>query len=50
MVNQEYAIVSTEDIDYGYTEDLASEAKLLTSIGMEHILTPIKIVTQSIDE
>jgi hypothetical protein len=48
-VNNNYMVLNTDSLEYGYEDDVIAEAKLLVSIGMEHILTPIKTITQSID-
>ncbi len=50
-VNEEYEVISTESIAYGYgDDDIIAEKKFLTSIGMEHVCEELKVVVQSIDE
>jgi len=48
-INNDYRVLVAERLDYGYPEDVESEAKLLISMGMDYVFTPTKIITESID-
>lgn len=50
-LNDDYEVISTDSIDYGYGEDdIKAEKKFLSSIGLGHVCEDIQVVVESIDK
>jgi len=50
-INDDYEVITTASIAYGYGEDdLKAEKKFLESIGLGHVCEDIQVVVESIDK
>jgi len=47
---KDFKALRTASIDYGYTDDIDSEAKLLKQLGLSWMIQEEKIAVESIDE
>ncbi len=49
-LRHQFAPVTIDSINYGYSEDVKAEQKLLSSFDMNYVFTPDEFIIQSMDE